>query len=151
MDDSKGGTATALGISLSAQFAQARSVVFQTHVGLDVSKETLDQLMDKLNAVADRQEAFYAIEGAQKQLEVETNALQNYARRFEEIEANIQIKMTAEGKRNPKLTAQDEVQKKQARDTLEEGKKRVAIAQKFLDELKQKAGNRDGANSGPSN
>ena len=84
MDDSKGGTATALGISLSAQFAQARSVVFQTHVGLDVSKETLDQLMDKLNAVADRQEAFYAIEGAQKQLEVETNALQNYARRFEE-------------------------------------------------------------------
>ena len=150
MDDSKGETAPALGISLSAQFAQARSVVFQTHVALDVGKATLDQLMDKLNAVADRQEAYYAIEGAQKQLEVETNALQNYARRLEEIEVNITTKMTAEGRRNPKLTAQDEMQKKQARDTLEEGHKRVAIAQKFLDELKQKAGNRDGANSGPN-
>ena len=150
MDDSKGEKVPALGISLNAQFAQGRSVVFQTYVDLEVSKEVLDQLMDKLNAVADRQEAFYAIDQAERQLEVETNAMKNMARRLEEIEANIRLKMTAEGRRNPKLTAQDEMQKKQAGDTLEEGKKRVAIAQKFLDELKQKAGNRDGANSGPN-
>ena len=151
MDDSKGEKVPALGISLSAQFAQGRTVIFQTHVAQDMSKLDLDKMMDRLNAVADRQEAFYAIEQAERQLEVETNATKNMARRLEEIETNISIKMTAEGKRNPKLSAQDEMQKKQARDTLEEGKKRVAIAQKFLDELKQKAGNRDGADSGPSN
>ena len=150
MDDSKGETAPALGISLSAQFAQGRTVVFQTHVAQDMSKVELDKMMDRLNAVADRQEAFYAIDQAERQLEVETNATKNMARRLEEVEANIATKMTAEGRRNPKLTAQDEMQKKQARDTLEEGHKRVAIAQKFLDELKQKAGNRDGANSGPN-
>ena len=153
MDDSKGETVKvpALGISISAQYATGRTVVFQTHVDLETSKDDLIRIVDKLNAIADRDEAFYAIEQAERQLEVETNATKNMARRLEEIETNISIKMTAEGKRNPKLSAQDEMQKKQARDTLEEGKKRVAIAQKFLDELKQKAGNRDGADSGPSN
>lgn len=150
MDDLKGEAAPALGISVSAQYATGRTVVFQTHVDQNISAADLNALLDKTNEAADRQEAFYAIDQAQRQLEVEENATLNMARRLEEAEANIQMKMTAEGKRNPKLSAQDAMQKKQALDTLAEGKKRVEIARKFLEELKQKAGNRDGAPS-PAN
>lgn len=146
MDESKGETA-ALGISLSMQYAGGRTVVLQTHVAQETSKEDLDAMLDKLNLVADRQEAFYAQEQARRQLEVEENALANMGRRLQEVEGNIQLKMTAEGRRNPKLSAQDEMQRKQAADTLEEGKKRVAIAKKYLDELVKKACNRDGATS----
>lgn len=146
MDESKGETA-ALGISLSMQYAGGRTVVLQTHVAQETSKEDLDAMLDKLNLVADRQEAFYAQEQARRQLEVEENALKTFVHRLGEVESNIQLKMTAEGRRNPKLTAQDEMQRKQASDTLEEGRKRVAIAKKYLDELVKKAGNRDGTAS----
>lgn len=150
MDDLKGETAPALGISVEAQYSTGRKVVFQSHVDQATSAEDISKLLDKVNGVVDRQEAYYAIDQAQRQLEVEENALFNFAQRLNDIEGNIQIKMTAEGRRNPKVTAQDEIQKKQALDTLEHGKKRVEIAKKFLEELKQKAGNRDGAPS-PAN
>ena len=147
MNDSKGETAPALGISLSAQFAGGRTVVFQTHVPQDVPKVDLDNMMDTLNAVADRQEAFYAQEQARRQLEVEENALTNMTRRLGEVEGNMQLAATAEGRRNHKPSPKDEMQRKQALDTIEEGKKRVNIARKYLDELIKKAGNRDGAAS----
>lgn len=150
MNDSKGETAPALGISLSAQYAGGRTVVFQTHVPQDMAQEKLDDMMDKLNAVADRQEAFYAQEQARRQLEVEENALVNMTRRLGEVEGNMQLAASAEGRRNAKPSPKDEMQRKQALDTIEEGKKRVDIAKKYLDELIKKAGNRDGAHSSPN-
>jgi hypothetical protein len=147
MDEAKGKVESpVIGLSLNAQFAAGRTVVFQTHVPQDVTAEGLGVILEKLNGVADREEAFYAQEGARRQLEVEKKAVANMARRLSEVDTNIQTKMLAEGKRNPKLSAQDEMQKKQARDTLEEGKRRVAECEVFLAELIRKAG-RDGASS----
>ncbi len=140
----------ALGVSMNLQFAAGRQVVFQTHLPQECSAEDLNALLDKMNAVGDRAEAFYAQEQARRQLEVEEDALNNIVRRLSEVETNIQTKAVADGRRNPKLSAQDEVQKKQALDQVEASKKRVAACRKHLQELIEKAGNRDGASS-PAN
>lgn len=151
MDDSKGDTAPALGISLSLQYAGGRTVVFQTHVPQETPQAGVDEILDRLNGSADRAEAYYAQDQARRQLEVEENAAANIARRLSEVEANIQTKSVAEGgRRNPKLSAQDEMQKKQALDSVEESKKRVATCKAHLADLIKKAGNRDGASS-PAN
>lgn len=148
MDEGKGGeTAPALGVSLSMQYAGGRTAVLQTHVPQEISGEDLNKLLDKLNASADRQEAYYAQEQARRQLEVEEKALNNMRRRLGDVEENIRTKMLADGRRNPKLSAQDDMQKKQAFDNITEGERRVAECQKFLDELIKKAGNRDGTSS----
>ena len=149
MDETKGVvTAPALGVSLNAQFAAGRQVVFQTHVAQDISEDELNKLLDTMNAVADRAEAYYGQDQARKQLEVEEKALLNMTRRLSEIEGNIRIKAAQDNRRGGyKPSATEEVQKKQAYDTLEEGKSRVATCRQYLDELIRKAGNRDGTAS----
>jgi hypothetical protein len=151
MDDAKGKVESpTIGISLNAQFAAGRTVVFQTYVPLDMTPEGLSVILQKLNGVADKEEAFYAQDQARKQLEVEENAAANIARRLAEVESNIQTKAIADGRRNPKPSGQDMVAKKQALDTVEESKRRIAACKKHLAELVEKAGNRDGASS-PAN
>jgi|GEM_PF-3775490 len=148
MSDLKGTeTAPALGVSLNAQFAAGRQVVFQTHVAQDTTEGEMNNLLDLMNAVVDRQEAFYAQEQARRQLEVDENVLMNLVKRLGEVENNIQLKALADNRRNPKPSPQDEVQKKQALDSLEEAKKRVAIDKAHLADLIKRAGNRDGAAS----
>lgn len=150
MDDSKGEKTESptIGISLNMQYAGGRTAVFQTYVPQDVTVEGLNVILDKFNSVGDRAEAYYAQEQARRQLEVEEKAVTNMSRRLEEVDDNIRMKLIADGgKRNPKMSGQDAVAKKQAQDTLEEGHRRVAEAKKFLAELIVKAGNRDGASS----
>jgi uncharacterized protein YciW len=156
MDDVKGNVETpkvetpTIGISLNAQFAAGRTVVFQTFVPQSITPEGLFKQLEKLNWVADREEAFYLQDQARKQLEVEENAAANIARRLSEVESNIRLKSSIEGKRNPKPSGQDEIAKKQALDSVEESKRRIAACKKYLAELIEKAGNRDGASS-PAN
>ena len=151
MDDAKGKVESpTLGISLNAQFAAGRTVVFQTYVPQDVNPEGLAVILQKLNWVADQEEAYYAQDQARRQLEVEEKAVANMSRRLDEVEGNIRIAAGGTGKRNYVPSQKDEIQKKQAYDTLEEGKRRVAECRKHLAELIVKAGNRDGASS-PAN
>jgi hypothetical protein len=151
MDDAKGKVESpTIGISLNAQFAAGRSVVFQTYVPQDVTADGLSVILQKLNSVADQEEAFYAQEQARRQLEVEEAAAANIARRLSEVETNIQTKALADGKRNPKPSGQDLVAKKQALDSVDESKRRITACKKHLAELITKAGNRDGASS-PAN
>lgn len=152
MTDTKGvETAPALGLSLNAQFAAGRQIVFQTHVAQDVPTESLNKLLDTMNAVVDRAEAYYAQDQARKQLEVEEHAFANIQRRLSEVENNIELKATSEGRRNPKISAQDEVQRKQALDSVEESKKRIMVCRVHLEDLIKKAGNRDGSSSAANN
>jgi hypothetical protein len=149
MDDSKGETAPALGISINAQVAAARQITMQSFIDRDASGADIDKLLDKLNASLDRQVAFYEIEEEEKRIEVDRNVLANVSKRLAEVEDNIRLKAgSAEGRRNPlKLSSQEEVQKKQAYDSLEEAKRRVAVGEARLVELRKKAGNRDVASS----
>lgn len=151
MDDVKGKVESpVIGLSLNAQFAAGRTVVFQTHVPQDIKPEGLSIILQKLNGVADREEAFYAQEQARRQLEVEENAGANIMRRLSEVESNIRLKAAVAGKRNPQVSPKDEMDKKQAQDSVEEIKRRIAACKKHLAELIEKAGNRDGASS-PAN
>jgi hypothetical protein len=149
MDDSKGETAPALGVSINAQVSPTRQLTLQTFVDRDEPQGVIDALLDKMNTSLDRLEAFYAIENAENQLEVDTNVLTNVTRRLAEVEDNIRLKAASEtGRRNPlKLSAQEEVQKKQAHDSIEEAKRRIAVDKAIVAKLKKKAGNRDGTSS----
>jgi hypothetical protein len=148
MDDEKGKTEVpSIGISVNLQYAAGRSMVFQTHVPQSVTVEGLDVITDKLNAVADRAEAYYAQEPARRQLEIEQKSLDNMARRLSEVDDNIRLNAMASNRREHKPSAQEEKAKKQALDTLEEGKRRVAECKAFLDSLIKKAGNRDASTS----
>jgi hypothetical protein len=149
MDDEKGKVESpTIGISLNAQFSAGRTVVFQTYVPQSVTGEGISIILQKLNWVADREEAFYAQDQARKQLEVEENAALNMMRRLSEVESN--IRLAAGDKRLPKPSANDLREKKQVSDTIEESKRRIAACKKHLAELIEKAGNRDGASS-PAN
>lgn len=152
MDDSKGEAVPALGISINAQVAPARQITMQSFIDRDTPKEAIDALLDKLNASLDRAVAYYEIEEELKRLEVDKNVLNNVSKRLAEVEDNIRLKASSEtGRRNPlKLSSQEEMQKKQAHDSLEEAKRRVADGEARLVELRKKAGTRDGANSGPN-
>ena len=151
MDEKGVGTAPALGVSLNAQFAPGRQFVLQTHVPQECSADELNGLLDKMNAAVDRAEAYYEIEQELKRVEVDENVLLNITRRLNEVEGNIQLKSAASGKRGEyRLSAQEQMQKKQAYDSLEEAKKRVADGRARLEALRKKAGNRDGTSS-PAN
>lgn len=149
MDDSKGETAPALGISINAQVAPTRQITMQSFVDRDASGADIDYLLDKMNASLDRQAAYYEIDEEMKRLEVDKNVLANVSKRLAEVEDNIRLKAAASGeRRNPlKLSSQEEMQKKQAHDSLEEAKRRVADGEARLVELRKKAGNRDGTSS----
>lgn len=152
MTDSKGEKTESptIGLSLNMQFAAGRTVVFQTYMPQDINVEGLNVILDKLNSVGDRAEAYYAQEQARKQLEVDENVLAGIVKRLGEVEGNIRLKALADNRRNPKPSPQDEIAKKQAYDSLEEAKRRVAVDKAHLADLIVKAGNRDGASS-PAN
>jgi hypothetical protein len=149
MDDSKGETAPALGISINAQVAAARQITMQSFIDRDASGADIDKLLDKLNASLDRQVAFYEIEEEEKRLEVDVKVLRDISKRLADVEDNIRLKAASEtGRRNPiKLSSQEEMQKKQAFESLEEAKRRVAAGEARIVELRKKAGNRDVASS----
>ena len=152
MTDSKGETAPALGISINAQVSPTRQITMQSFVDRDASGDEINGLLDKMNTSLDRQAAYYEIDEELKRLEVDKNVLTNITRRLAEVEDNIRLKAAASGeRRNPlKLSSQEEMQKKQANDSLEEAKKRVREGEARIAELRKKAGNRDGANSSPN-
>ena len=149
MTDGKGEAADpALGISLELQYAGGRKVVFQTFVARETPQEGIDAILDRLNGSADRAEAYYAQEQAKRQLEVEENAQANIVRRLSEVEGNIQLKASQENRRGGyRPSVKDEMDKKQAHDTVEESRRRVKACRDHLDELIRKAGDRDGTSS----
>lgn len=151
MTELKGETAPALGISLNAQFAAGRQVVFQTHVAQETAPEEINRLLDKMNAAVDRQEAFYRIEELENALERDKQILYSITHNMENVEQNMQLKYEARGKRGEfKLSPQEAIQKKQAQDNLVRQTEIVKLAEKRLADAKEKAGNRDGAPS-PAN
>lgn len=148
MDDAKGKVDfPAIGMSVSMQYAAGRQVVFQMHFPMDVKLEGISSMLERFNAAADREEAFYAQEQARRQLEVENKAVVNMQRRLNEVDA---AKQEDPRKRNASITEREVKERRQVLDTLEEGKRRVAECEAFLAELIRKAG-RDGAHSSPDN
>ena len=142
-------TARALGISVNAQVDAGRQIVFQTHIDVDTSQEDLDALLDKLNVAADRQVAFYEIPVLEKELQHLDLQEYTFKNNLQNMDANLAAKQAAStGRRSDvKLSAQEEIQKRQAMDTLNHHTKLRASAAKRLEEARAKAGTRHGTAS----
>ena len=142
------GVAAALGVSLNAQIDARRQVVFQTHIDADTSQKDLDKLLDGLSASVDRQVAFYQIEELENAVERDKQILYSIQHNLEEVVGNMRLKYEASGRRGVfKMSHTEEMQKKQAHDTLKRQSEIVTLSERRLQEAKAKAGNRDGAPS----
>ena len=144
MSDSMG-ELPALGVSINAQFAAGRQIVFQTHVAQDVSGEDLDRLLDKLNASVDRAEAFYSIEDFEKALKVNENQLYVLNQRINEMDAGLHEK-ASDGRRSARQPSPKEIgDRANAVASKQKFEELIAEDRKKLDAIKAKAGTRYGA------
>lgn len=153
MSDEKGKVETpSIGVSLNAQFASGRALVFQTHVPQSITVDGINAILDKFNSSVDRAEAFYKIEELENSLERDKQILYSIQHNMQEVEANMAAKYEASGRRQPfKMSPQEVVQKKQAQDNVVRQTEIVKLSERRLAEAREKAGNRDGAPSPANN
>ena len=98
MNGAEAEKAPALGISVQCAAGEA-TLVFQTHVDQATDKATLDELVDRLTAVAARQKAKVDLVDVEKNLKVSERDLG----RMRDDRARVELALTApqEGRRNP--------------------------------------------------
>ena len=149
MGDTKGvGEAPALGVSINAQFAAGRQIVFQSYVPQEAPVEEINALLDKLNNAIDRQESWYQIEQLEKEVERDEQILYSINHNMQEVEANMRARYEAGGKRAPfKMSEKEVVQKKQAEDNVTRQTKILEGSKRRLEEARAKAGKRNVASS----
>lgn len=123
----------AAAITVTAQISQNRSIVIQTYVPRDGSVRAFHDILDKLGAAADRQEAKYRLEGLQTELAQHEKTAKLLEEDFTGIEARSQAAWTAAGKKGDhKLSANEMSQKSTAKTNIE--RYRVEI-KKIKDEI----------------
>lgn len=143
--DGKGETAPALGISLNAQFAAGRQLVFQTHVDQNTDATTIRSLITKLNDVIDAEEAYYALPEMEKKVEVDRNQLYLINQQLGELDAK--ARATTERGRAKGLNPNETAQRDNALKSKERMEELLQKSIDLLEETRKKAANRDGTAS----
>lgn len=142
--DGKGETAPALGISLNAQFAAGRQLVFQTHIDRDTDATVIGSLVAKWNDVIDIEEAYYSLPELEKSVEVNKNQLYLINQQLGEIDRRQRV--TDRGRTVP-LSAKDQADRSNALKSKERAEELLKKSQDLLDETRKKVANRDGTAS----
>lgn len=123
----------AAAITVTAQISQNRSIVIQTYIPRDASLRQYHDVLDKLGASADRQEAKYRLEGLQAELAQHEKTAKSLEEDFTSIETRSAAAWVATGRRGEhKLSPQETAQKSTAKTNIE--RYRVEI-KKIKDEI----------------
>lgn len=123
----------AAAITVTAQISQNRSIVIQTYIPRDASLRQYHEVLDKLGASADRQEAKYRLEGLQAELAQHEKTAKSLEEDFTSIETRSAAAWAATGRRGEhKLSPQETAQKSTAKTNIE--RYRVEI-KKIKDEI----------------
>lgn len=146
MSDEKGETAPALGVSINAQFAAGRQIVFQTHVDQEIKPEDLTALLKKFNDAIDLEEIVYAIPDLEKQAKVNQNQLYVTEQRIGELDAAMQGNVTDRGRTRP-ATEKQLGDRANMMKTQERFKELLKEDQDKLQEMKDKVAKRNGTPS----
>ncbi len=145
MEDVKGETAPALGISLNAQFAAGRQLVFQTHVPQEATREDIQALLLKLNDAIDIEEAHYMLPELEKSVEVSKNQMYTIDQQIGQIDAKLQGNVTERGRPRPDPKADaDRANMVKSKARMEE---LLAKDVEKLEDTRKKASKRNGAAS----
>ncbi len=142
MTEVKGETAPALGVSINAQFAAGRQIVFQTHVDQEIAPEALTALLKKMNDAVDLEELVYAIPDLEKQVKVNENQLYVTEQRIGELDAAMQGNVSERGRQRP-ATEKQLADRANMMKTQERFKELLKEDQDKLWEMKDKAAKRN--------
>lgn len=117
----------AIGVSYTLELPGKKHLAFQTHVAQTLSTGAFNSVLDKLKAAADRQFAFGMLEHLKLQLEQEEKLAFDHAQRMSQVDANVQKEWDRASKKgDPRLTARQEQEQRQAYAHAEESKRRIA-------------------------
>lgn len=125
-------------ISMQMAVGDKRGLSFETYVGADADAKFISAMLDKLNFCADRQIAFYELEGLRVQLVHETNMLKALEDNLVILDDNADGQWKKSGKAGtPKRTPSEA----QARTNVETN---IKARREMLERLKQDIAKREG-------
>jgi hypothetical protein len=117
----------AIGISYTAELPGKKNLVFQTHIAQTTDAASFNAVLDKLKAAAERQFAFGMLEHLKLQLEQEEKLAFDHSQRMAQVDANVQKEWERSNKKgDPRLSARQEQEQRQAYAHAEESKRRIA-------------------------
>lgn len=123
------GEAPALGISFKVLTAQNQELVFQTHVAADIAPKDLNVLLDRLARAADRQRAYYELEGLREGRARQYSGVMRSVQQMGQVDAlheHAAQEKDASGRRKPYAIPPKEVEARKALEIqLQAGKDEV--------------------------
>jgi len=108
---------TAIGVSVTANLAGKRQIVLQCHFPADAPVGEGHELIDRLMALADRQEAKAELPGLKEELDKHESALANLRDDLKRVEDDFAAKLTEKTEAREKLVNQQESVKTEAYET----------------------------------
>jgi hypothetical protein len=136
-------TATpALGVSFQIILDKEgrRQIVFQTHVDQHTSLTSINAVLDKLSAAADRQIAKAELLHLEGEVDRELRNLTMFAEALEQLDARTQLQWEESGRRGSwspaKLPPKQAAERDQTKGSLERTKSAIKLYQKRIEELK---------------
>jgi len=145
LDPEKDGKAIAVGMTLSTQIGEGRSLVMQTYIPRDASVREYHLVLDKLGAATDRQKAKYDLLAVEMSLAQHNKMLAQLKEDYDRIAQDIETKWQQQpGRRGPpKLNPNEAAQRVQAQQTMKRYVVEIAKLEADRDKLKadiEKAG-----------
>ena len=130
-----------IGISYTAELPGKRALVLQSFIDRDCEPAALNKVLDKIKDAAERQFAFGALVQLRLQLEQEEKMAMDHVARIAVVDENVKRNWAASNRRgDPKLTAREETEQRQAHANIEESKKRIAKVKADIAEFEGKIG-----------
>lgn len=148
VDENKASGMPVIRISMQTAVGDKRGLSFETYVAADAKAEFISAMLDKLNFCADRQNAFYELEGLRAQLVHETSMLKALEDNLVMIDDNANKQWLSSGKQGKPKRSPSEMQ---ARTNCETN---IKSRREMLERLKQDIAKREalvGDRNGVSN
>ncbi len=123
----------AIGISYNCELPGKKGLVFQTHVPQSADAMAINEVVDKIKAVADRQFAFGLLEHLKLQLEQEEKLAYDHQQRMAKVEEDMQTEWLRSNKRGElMLSTKQQQEQRQAIAHMEESKRRIAKVERDI-------------------
>lgn len=127
----------AAAITLNVQLGERRTLSLATYVPRDAELGAYNAVLDKLGAAADRQEAKIKLLDLKRELKVTTARAEQHAKDYERIDIkNVEDWERTGKKGSPKLSAQEQAAKDNAKLAMVNYKKQIGDLLAEIDEAK---------------
>lgn len=130
----------AIQFSIEAKINQGRSIVAQTAVARDAPASEINEILDKVHAALDRQEAKALVKGLKITLERDTKQLENQVQAVANLKTAYEQEWMASGRKGQfELRGQQKSNVENQEKSLEALKERIETIKRDLNELGQVA------------